>query len=338
MALVTRCPNCATAFRVTPLHLQAHGGDVRCGRCAQVFNGFSTLATTQEPEAVDLTRTTAEDTSEGMLDSAPGGGVRELLSALSNQKVSTAPAGHEAIQPQALGEAVAHEAPSFELPAADETDPQASDTISTPQDYPPENDAVENRIAEPYIGESDAAENYAAEDYAAERYAFDTAPARKSSLGWSLASLFLLGVLAMQAIYFYRAELSVIAPRTKPYLEQFCKVLQCTLPLSQDGALLSIESSEMQADTQHSGVVTLNAIVRNHASHPQAFPSFELTLTDPQDQPLANHIFSPDAYLESYMDPAGTIAPDHEFNVKLHLDSGHLNATGYRLHVFYPGS
>ncbi|MGH8763631.1 MAG: DUF3426 domain-containing protein [Nitrosospira sp.] len=335
MALVTRCPNCATAFRVTPMHLQAHGGDVRCGRCAQVFNGFSTLATTQEPEAIDLTRTTVEDTSEGTRDS---GGVRELLSALSNQKVSTAATGQEAIQPQAMAEAVPHEASSFELPAADETNSQASDTISTPQDSPPGNDAVENRIAEPYIGENYAAENYASEDYAAERYAFDTAPARKSFLGWSLASLFLLVVLAAQAVYFYRAQLSIMAPGAKPYLEQFCRLLQCTIPLPQDGALLSIESSEMQADAQHSGVVTLNAIVRNHASHPQAFPSFELTLTDPQDQPLANHIFSPDAYLESDMDPASVIAPDHEFNVKLRLDSGHLNAAGYRLHVFYPGS
>lgn len=54
MALVTRCPHCSTTFRVTPLHLQAHGGDVRCGHCSQVFNGFSTLTTVQVPETGDL--------------------------------------------------------------------------------------------------------------------------------------------------------------------------------------------------------------------------------------------------------------------------------------------
>src|SRR5665647_237126 len=56
MALVTRCPNCATAFRVTAQHLQVHGGDVRCGHCAHVFNGFATLCTVQEPEVDDLSK------------------------------------------------------------------------------------------------------------------------------------------------------------------------------------------------------------------------------------------------------------------------------------------
>ncbi|MDQ3186150.1 MAG: zinc-ribbon and DUF3426 domain-containing protein [Pseudomonadota bacterium] len=327
MALVTRCPNCATTFRVTPLHLQAHGGDVRCGRCAQVFNGFSTLATVQEPEAVDLTKTADADPPEGARE-APSGGVGDLPTpALSDQELSPPVPDHEEIQPGVIAEAVAQELPSHEPPAADEPKPQTSDTISTPQHNSPENYAAENH----------AAENYAAEDYAAERYAFDTAPGRKTSLGWALASLFLLLVLAAQAIYFYRAELSVIAPGAKPYLEQYCELLQCTIPVPQNAALLSIESSEMQADTQRSGVVTLIAAVRNHAPYPQAFPSFELTLTDARDQALASHIFTPDAYLGEKMDPAGAIAPDYEFNVKLHLDSGDLNAAGYRLSLFYPG-
>ncbi len=45
MSIVTKCPGCGTTFRVTPLQLQAQHGMVRCGRCAQVFDGFKTLAT-----------------------------------------------------------------------------------------------------------------------------------------------------------------------------------------------------------------------------------------------------------------------------------------------------
>ncbi|MBL8498497.1 DUF3426 domain-containing protein [Nitrosomonas sp. JL21] len=48
MALVTICPDCATAFRVNAMQLQAHGGDVRCGQCLRVFNGFTTLITISE--------------------------------------------------------------------------------------------------------------------------------------------------------------------------------------------------------------------------------------------------------------------------------------------------
>ena len=45
MSMVTRCPTCDTVFRVTPQQLQAHQGQVRCGRCMVVFDGFGTLAT-----------------------------------------------------------------------------------------------------------------------------------------------------------------------------------------------------------------------------------------------------------------------------------------------------
>lgn len=48
MALVTLCPDCGTTFRVNAVQLQAHNGDVRCGHCQQVFNGFATLITVSE--------------------------------------------------------------------------------------------------------------------------------------------------------------------------------------------------------------------------------------------------------------------------------------------------
>ena len=43
MSLVTRCPVCATAFHVQRTQLAAHGGTVRCGKCAAVFDGVAGL-------------------------------------------------------------------------------------------------------------------------------------------------------------------------------------------------------------------------------------------------------------------------------------------------------
>ena len=48
MSMVTKCPTCATTFRVTPQQLQAQHGMVRCGRCANVFDGFKALATLRD--------------------------------------------------------------------------------------------------------------------------------------------------------------------------------------------------------------------------------------------------------------------------------------------------
>lgn len=38
MPMYTRCPKCATTFAITRAHLDARGGLVRCGRCAEVFH------------------------------------------------------------------------------------------------------------------------------------------------------------------------------------------------------------------------------------------------------------------------------------------------------------
>lgn len=45
MTMVTRCPECSTAFKVSTEQLQARDGAVRCGRCQRVFNAFDSLTT-----------------------------------------------------------------------------------------------------------------------------------------------------------------------------------------------------------------------------------------------------------------------------------------------------
>lgn len=49
--MITRCPTCETAFRVTPEQLDAANGMVRCGKCIGVFNApeHQVLSPTQPP-------------------------------------------------------------------------------------------------------------------------------------------------------------------------------------------------------------------------------------------------------------------------------------------------
>ncbi len=41
--LITTCNHCGSRFRVTPTQLNAKQGQVRCGRCRNIFNGFEAL-------------------------------------------------------------------------------------------------------------------------------------------------------------------------------------------------------------------------------------------------------------------------------------------------------
>lgn len=42
--MITRCPNCGTAFRVQAVQLAQRGGRVRCGKCSTVFDGVASLS------------------------------------------------------------------------------------------------------------------------------------------------------------------------------------------------------------------------------------------------------------------------------------------------------
>ena len=54
--MITRCPQCATAFRITAAHLKLAQGSVRCGACFTIFNALENLSerTTQNTPASNL--------------------------------------------------------------------------------------------------------------------------------------------------------------------------------------------------------------------------------------------------------------------------------------------
>jgi len=161
--------------------------------------------------------------------------------------------------------------------------------------------------------------------------------ANRRSWPWTAATLVALLLLLAQAAYFFRVELAARMPALKPALMHYCRLIKCDLPLPQHADLTGIESSELEADPDHVGWITLNALLRNRASYAQAFPNLELTLTDGQDQALARRIFRPADYLPPTASQAVGLKPNSELDIKLHLDTADLKPMGYRLMLFYPG-
>lgn len=47
----TRCPACGTTFRVTRTQLSARQGQVRCGRCNNVFDGYAHIVARPDPDS-----------------------------------------------------------------------------------------------------------------------------------------------------------------------------------------------------------------------------------------------------------------------------------------------
>lgn len=152
---------------------------------------------------------------------------------------------------------------------------------------------------------------------------------------WYLAALALVLLFIGQSIYAFRVELAARFPATKPLLLTACEKLHCEIPLPQNVDLLSIESSEMEADPAQAGVISLNITLRNHASYVQAYPKLELTLTDISDTAIGRRTFPPSEYLKSPDEIVTGLPGNREHVIRLTLDAQSLPAVGYRLYLYY---
>jgi predicted Zn finger-like uncharacterized protein len=155
---------------------------------------------------------------------------------------------------------------------------------------------------------------------------------------WALLAVLALFALAGQIVYRYRAEAAAMLPVTRTPLAFLCQRLGCEVPLPRRPELMSIESSELQADGRREGLISLSAVIHNRAAFAQGYPALELTLTDETDRPVLRRVLRPGEYLEPRArELAGQgIAPGSDTSVRVLLDTSRARATGYRLYLFYP--
>jgi predicted Zn finger-like uncharacterized protein len=279
MSMVTRCPQCATVFRVTPQQLQTRQGQVRCGRCMKVFDGFSGLAA--QPD-----RSQAGEAAGAAGRIAPPPSLEPAAEALPESPPPAIPA-----------------APPPSRPQPPQPDPRPTPvTRGSPEILwePPE----------PPVEET---------------------PARRS-WGWTAGSFVLLLALAAQAIYTYRSELVAIYPPARALIARACSAPVCNVPLPQRPRSINIEASDLQmVDPSRPQVIQLTATLRNHAGVDVAYPALDLVLTNTKEHTLARRIFMPEDYVERVREIRMGIPANAEITVRLDMDTGDLNAAGFRL-------
>jgi predicted Zn finger-like uncharacterized protein len=166
----------------------------------------------------------------------------------------------------------------------------------------------------------------------------DEVPRSRFAVAWGLGALVALAVLALQLAYQYRTELATLAPQLKPYLVEGCRFVDCEVRLPRRPDLLSIESSDLQADKRGENFIVLHAVIRNRAPFAQELPSLELTLTDALERAVVRRVLPPADYLRGRPPEAleAGIAPGAEAALRILFDTGGVSATGYRLYLFYP--
>jgi predicted Zn finger-like uncharacterized protein len=319
------CPHCDATFNIGEPQLEAKLGLVRCGRCLEIFDfRISYIANQPSPQlelpisdehALELDFT--DDPNANTLAEPPEQKIIGYSDFTESHEVNIQATSH-------IGE--------IEHLLSDNT--HDIETL-----LPIEFDDIETLLP---VEETQPESPHSAKELVIkpaemeEPHNVDYEFSSKSSRiwPWAVASTLFLLALLVQTTYFFRVDLAAISPATKPFLISACEILKCTVPLPQNANLISIESSGLEDAPQNH--VVLNALLRNHATYAQTFPSLELTLTDTQDNPQARRIFKPTDYISSPENEAIGLLPNHEINIKLHLDTMDIKPSGYRLVLFYP--
>ncbi|HRD87333.1 MAG TPA: DUF3426 domain-containing protein [Accumulibacter sp.] len=319
----TCCPTCRTVFRVTSEQLRLRAGKVRCGQCRAVFNAIENLfdgdslassppapvaaAAGATPPLPPATRASARtEPAPGPTDPAATAPAEAGTSAVEDViDIATLPASVQGA-----------DEPAEELPPADRRFPDAA-----ADDHSPPGTADDLSAPSQWAAEVPGAPS----------------PAERSvRLTFIVVAILLACVLAGQIVFHQRGSIAISAPTLRPLLEGLSTAFGSAVPLPRQAELVSIESSDLQADPGRDKLLVLQATLRNRAAYAQAYPALELTLTDTRDKAIARRVLLPEDYLSPAALENGPFPTNAEMEVKIWLEARQIDAAGYRLYVFYP--
>jgi predicted Zn finger-like uncharacterized protein len=305
--MYTRCTHCDTVFRVTPQQLQVSSGKVRCGRCQEVFDAFSSLSA-QLPTAVHP-EVEAPPPIERFEMPLPTWRASSVESAPPVAPIAEVPAAPASPAPEAA-------------PPAREAAPQPRSSPAPGADAPAQMGRTAIVQQEPELTLPDEL--------------FSNAPGARVHWAWAAGSALLALLAIAQLAWVFATPLAQRIPGLRPALEGFCAGAGCAVALPRLPDQLFIEASDLQLlDGARPNEVLLTATIRNRASVAQAYPLLELTLTGAANQVASRKVFRPREYLERSSDPSRGIGANQEISIRLYLSTGTVRAAGYRLYLFF---
>lgn len=158
-------------------------------------------------------------------------------------------------------------------------------------------------------------------------------PGIAAILGWFAANLFLIALFPLQFFYFERDMLASEYPGLRPHLEQACAVVGCEVIPRRDLDAIEISRRDVRAHPEVEGALLIHAQLVNRAAFAQPYPSLELTLSDLQDQPMAQRRFLPKEYLGDAQDPDGLMGPGDSATITLAVHDPGDEAINFRFHL-----
>lgn len=149
-------------------------------------------------------------------------------------------------------------------------------------------------------------------------------------LGWAALNLIALLALAGQYVAYNYDEL-VRQDRYRPWFEQLCPSIGCTLPPKVDIEQIKSSNLVVRSHPDFNSALVVDAIIYNRASFAQPFPLLEVRFADINGQPLASRVFKPGEYLSGELAGRTEMPPQVPIHIALDILDPGTRAVNYSL-------
>lgn len=293
--MFTRCPECATVYRVSAEDLKAADGDVRCGDCGMLFHALDSLSGVP-PRGPEFEVESAGDAVyAGDLFSQPQGPAPTPEQAPEGAEESEQLSGHTEPDDPAHGQS------DEPAPAVDAPDPE------------PEGPAAQA-------------------ERAMERLARLERPDSGGGWGWGAAAVLaaLVGVLSL--IHFERREL-VLVEGLGPVLKPVYAAFGVTLDPPYQPDAMTLSRTEMVSHPSVPGALYLSGTLTNRLSYPQPLPVLRLTMQDRWGELVAARDFRALEYLRGERSLQSPLETGERVPLGIEVLDPSAEAVGFQIEV-----
>jgi predicted Zn finger-like uncharacterized protein len=319
--LVTTCSACETDFRVSDQILDKAHGQVRCGRCAHIFDARATLREQEESE----TRSIFED---GPIRAVPGPGLDPATEAVTAVVLETRMWTDAAI----AAKANASGDTGLDARFTDAWDPdEATDQYPVAQAAAgTEPDAADSAPATPDEKEEDPLADTSWLPELRER-----GPRRRWP--YVAAAVALIAALAAQIIDGFRGDL-IARPGIGPAVAWVYARFGIDARANVDLAQFELLDLAAVADpiTSEQGLLIIETRLRNNGPRVQPVPHIFVALLDRWQDPVAGRYFAPAEYAVGAETDYTAMASDSTIDAQFVIVDPGPGATGFELQICTP--
>ena len=142
----------------------------------------------------------------------------------------------------------------------------------------------------------------------------------------------MLAAILLAASYLWMQSRSLAAyPVYRSFLEPYCALLKCELPLKSDLTLLAVDTLQVEDNSRVKGTLLLTLVFNNNAEFTQPFPILRIAFSNTSGTELSVRYFRPETYLSDDEERHSGMQPEASKRLLFELPDPGKAAVSYQL-------